>query len=161
MKKRIVLLLLLLLLVALAPDTAAPQPGSAPDDEAAVRALDDQAHQAVLNRNYAPLERLWCEAFAVNAPNNQVIVGRENVLAVVKRVALYSLFERKIEHLSVHGDIAIVMGAETVRPAGDAPQTGQTIERRFTNIWKRNGATWCAIARHANVRPPATTSSDE
>ena len=38
-----------------------------------------------------------------------------------------------------------------VQPIGDAPLAGKTVQRRFTNIWKKDGNTWCAIARHANV----------
>jgi hypothetical protein len=45
------------------------------------------------------------------------------------------------------------MGAETVRPIGKAPLAGQTVKRRFTNIWSREGGTWRLIARHANVIP--------
>jgi hypothetical protein len=43
------------------------------------------------------------------------------------------------------------MGAEIVQPIGDAALAGKTVQRRFTNIWKKDGNTWCAIARHANV----------
>jgi ketosteroid isomerase-like protein len=46
------------------------------------------------------------------------------------------------------------MGAETVRPIGEAPLAGQTVERRLTNIWKKEAGTWRMIARHANVSPP-------
>jgi hypothetical protein len=28
------------------------------------------------------------------------------------------------------------------------------VERRYTNIWRKKGATWCMIARHANVIAP-------
>lgn len=153
MKKRIALPLLLLLLGPVGSDTATPLQGRASADEETIRSLDDQERTAVLNRNYAPLEHLWCDQFTVNAPNNQVVIGRRDVLALVQRIARFSSFERRIEFLRVDGDLAIVMGAETVQPTGDAPLAGQTVERRFTNIWKKDGGTWCAIARHANVRP--------
>jgi hypothetical protein len=31
------------------------------------------------------------------------------------------------------------------------PLAGKKVQRRFTNIWKKDGNTWCAIVRHANV----------
>jgi ketosteroid isomerase-like protein len=62
-------------------------------------------------------------------------------------------YERSIEQVRVEGDIAIVMGAETLKPTGNAPQAGQTVHRRFTNIWKKEGDTWRLWARHANVIP--------
>jgi len=153
MKKRIAFPLLLLLLGSIGSDTATPLQGGVSADEETVRSLDDQQREAVLNRDYAALEHLWCDQFTVNAPNNQVVIGKRDVLAVVQRVAQYTSFERKIEFLRVDGNLAIVMGAETVQPIGDVPLAGQTVERRFTNIWKKDGETWCAIARHANVRP--------
>jgi hypothetical protein len=42
------------------------------------------------------------------------------------------------------------MGGETVKPKGKAPFPGQTVRRRFTNIWmKRDG--WQLTARQATI----------
>ena len=149
MKKRIAIPLLLLFF-SVRSDGVTPESGTAASDEN-IRALDDQERKAVLDRNYAALEHLWCDQFTVNSPGNKVVVGRSDVLAQVQKSANYSSFERKVEFIRIDGDIAIVMGAETVQPTGNVPLAGKTVERRFTNIWKKNGQTWCAIARHANV----------
>ena len=151
MKKRIAFPLLLLLLGPARLDTASSLQGGVSANEETVRSLDDQERKEVLNRNYPALEQLWCDQFTVNSPANKVVIGKRNVLATVQKSAQYSSFERTIEFLRIDGDIAIVMGAETVQPIGDAPLAGQTVHRRFTHIWKKNGETWCAIARHANV----------
>jgi ketosteroid isomerase-like protein len=120
-----------------------------------IRSLDDQERTALLNRDIAGLERLWSDQLTVNAPTNQVVVGKSAVLALVKRGLIhYSSFERKTEFIRVDGNVAVVMGAETVQPIGDAPMAAQTIQRRFTHIWKKEGTTWRLIARHANVVPP-------
>ena len=153
MKKRIGFPLLLLLVGSVGLDTARSLEGGVSADEQTVRSLDDQERVAVLNRNYSALEHLWCDQFTVNAPNNQVVTGRRDVLALVQRIARFSSFERRIEFFRIDGDLAIVMGAETVKPNGDVPLAGETVERRFTHIWKKDGETWCVIARHANVRP--------
>jgi ketosteroid isomerase-like protein len=50
--------------------------------------------------------------------------------------------------------MAIIMGAETLQPIGDAPRAGQTVQRRFTNIWRREAGSWRLVARHANVIAP-------
>jgi hypothetical protein len=108
-----------------------------------------------LKQDLSALERLWADQFTVNAPSNQVVIGKREVLALVQRgVIHYSSFERRVELVRLDGEIAIVMGAETVKPIGDAPLTGQTVQRRFTNIWKKDGATWRLTARHANVVVP-------
>lgn len=121
-------------------------------EEDVIRQLEEQERQAVLGQDVAALERLWAEEFIVNNPQNQISPNREAVLALVKRgVIRYAAFERRIESIRFSADIAIVMGAETVEPVGDTPRAGGTVERRFTNIWRKQDATWYMIARHANV----------
>jgi ketosteroid isomerase-like protein len=129
-------------------------------DEQTVRALDDQERIAALKRDVPALERLWSDQFAVNAPNNQVVVGKRAVLDTFVRAGIinFSSFEREIEFMRVDDDFATIMGLETVRPLTDAHtaglQAGQTIRRRFTNIWRREADTWRLFIRHANVIPP-------
>lgn len=69
----------------------------------------------------------------------------------------FSSFERKMEFVKADGPYVIIMGLETVTPLSDAPAAGltagRTIERRFTNIWRREGDTWRLFVRHANVIP--------
>ena len=121
-------------------------------EEDVIRQLEEQERQAVLQQDIATLERLWAEEFIVNNPQNQISPSRDSVLALVKDGLIrYATFERRIESICFSADIAIVMGAETVEPVGDAPRAGGTVERRFTNIWRKQDATWHMIARHANV----------
>jgi ketosteroid isomerase-like protein len=124
--------------------------------EATIRALDDQERLAALNQDFAALERLWSEHFIVNAPSNQILSNRSAVLDWFRKgMTTRSSYERSIEQIRVDGDMAIVMGAETLKPTGNAPQAGQTVRRRFTNIWKKEGDTWRLWARHANLIPAA------
>ena len=126
-------------------------------DEQAVRALDDQERLAALNRDIPSLERLWSEHFTVNAPNNQVVVGRQRNLDIFVRGGIinFSSFERTIEFIAIDEPFAVIMGLETVVPRSDAPSAGlvagQPVRRRFSNIWKREGSTWRLYWRHANV----------
>jgi hypothetical protein len=50
------------------------------EDEDDVRALDDQERIATQKRDVPTMERLWSEQLTVNAPNNQVVIGRRAVL---------------------------------------------------------------------------------
>jgi hypothetical protein len=128
-------------------------------DEHYVRSLDDEERIAALMRDVPALERLWSEQFAVNAPNNQVVVGRRAVLDTFVRAGVinFSSFERQIEFIRADGAFVVIMGLETVQPVSDAPSAGlvagQTIKRRFTNIWKNEAGTWRLFVRHANVMP--------
>ncbi len=140
MKKGATFVLLLLFLSPIGSDRAISALGSAPADEETVRSLDDQERKAVLDRNYAPLEHLWCEQLTVNSPANNVVIGRHDVLARVQKSAVYSSFERKIEFIRIDGNFAIIMGAETVQPIGDSPwperrsSDGSRISGRRTGI---------------------------
>lgn len=127
--------------------------------EAFVRSLDDQERIAALNRDSAALERLWSEEFIVNAPNNQVVVGKRAVLDMFVRAGIinFSTFEREIEFIRADGGFVVIMGLETVQPVSDAPSAGllagKAIKRRFTNVWKNEAGTWRLFVRHANVIP--------
>ena len=93
-----------------------------------VRALDDQERIAALKRDVSALERLWSEEFVVNAPNNQVVVGRRAVLDtfVGAGVINFSKFERQIEFIRADGAYVTIMGLETVTAISDAPTAGLT-----------------------------------
>ena len=100
------------------------------------------------------------DQFVVNAPNNQVVVGRQQNLDTFVRggVINFSSFERTIEFMRVDGNFGVLMGLETVVPRTDVPSAGlvagQVIRRRFTNIWKKEGDTWRLYWRHANIMTP-------
>lgn len=145
-----------LLMVALLASCTSLQPESrVPSNlEETIRSLENQERQAVLAGDTATLERLWSGTMIVNNPQSTISADRGVVLGLVRQGLIhYSSFERAIEAIRFDGDIAIVMGSEQVVPVGDAPRAGQTVHRRFTNVWKKTGTTWVIIARHANVIP--------
>ncbi len=146
--------LLLVLLAFSGGATLAQGQGSASGDEAAIRSLEARGTSGVLNRDTLALMSVWSEHFMVNAPRNRVAPNRHAVFDLLQQGLIhYSSFEPTIERIRVDGDIAIVMGAETVRPIGKAPLAGQTVKRRFTHIWRKQAGSWRVIARHANVIP--------
>ena len=136
----------------------APSLAQAParaSDQQQVLALDDQERRAALRRDVKTLERLWSDEFFVNAPNNQVVVGKRAVLDifVASGIIDFSVFERKIEHVRRDGSYFFVMGEETIRRRDQAAGTPST-RRRFTNIWKKERGAWRLFARHANRIAP-------
>lgn len=134
--------------------TAPPAPDNS-QTEAAIRSLEEQERWGVLAQDFAALERIWAEEFIVNSPFNQIAPNRAVVLDIFRQgMAQYVSFERRIEEIRMDGDLVIVMGGETVRPTGKAPRAGETIERRFTHVWRHDGSAWKLIARHANNITP-------
>jgi ketosteroid isomerase-like protein len=125
--------------------------------EEIVRSLDDQERLAALYRDIPALESLWSEEFVVNAPNNEVVLGRAAVLNTFVRAGIINFFsfEREIEFVRVDGAFVIIMGLETIEPVSNSPSAGlvagQIVTRRFTNIWKNESDTWRLAIRHANT----------
>jgi ketosteroid isomerase-like protein len=120
--------------------------------EQEIREIDGAENAAVLAKDVPMLEKFWAEDFVVNAPNNQVLKGRMDGIQLVKNGIIdYSSFVRNVEAVAVHGDTAIIMGEETVKPQGKAPFAGQTFHRRFTNIWIKRGGQWQLTARQATI----------
>lgn len=122
------------------------------DLEQTIRKLELAESDAVLRSDVAALEKLWAEDFTVNNPQNQISRGRKEVLDRVRSGLLkYSSFVREIEWVGVYGDTVIVMGQEIVTPTGNNPRAGQTLHRRYTNIWMKRKGNWFLAVRHANV----------
>jgi len=150
--ERLLIFQLLLLLIVCPQSIAAQETPAA--KEQTIRSLEDQERNAVLKEDITALERIWSEQFIVNNPQNEISADRNAVFDAIKRGLIrYAEFERRIEAIRFYEDIAIVMGSEKVVRKSDAANSSPAINRRFTNIWKKSGAVWVMIARHANVIP--------
>src|SRR5262245_14694470 len=102
--------------------------------ETEIRALDEQERLAVLKEDVAALERLWSDQLIVNNPQNEISADRNAVFDRIKKGLIrYSQFDRRIEAIRFNGDIAIVMGSETVVPKSETANPAQAVNRRFTN----------------------------
>ena len=158
--KKIIFLLFALVYGTLLPGQNAQQ------KEAEVRAMEFVEVQALLQKDIAALRRIWSPGFMVNAPLNMVFIGGQ-VELVTAGIISYTSFIRNVEHVMVLKDVVITMGSETVVPAGADPMAGQTIQRRYTNIWIKERGDWILVARHANniclagisARPTTQSSS--
>lgn len=117
--------------------------------EAEVREMELIEAQALVQKDIETLKKIWAPGFMVNAPLNMVFIGGQ-VELVQAGILSYTSFTRVIEHVMVLKDVVITMGSETVVPAGADPRAGQTIQRRYTNIWTKEKSDWVLIARHAN-----------
>ena len=126
--------------------------------EAEVRAMEQVEAQALVQKDTATLRKIWAPDFMVNAPLNAVFIGGQ-VELVAAGIISYSSFIRTIEHVMVLKDVVITMGSETVVPSGFDPMAGQTVLRRYSNIWIKDKGNWILKARHANNICPAPASS--
>lgn len=131
-------------------------------EEAAIRALEERVRLGVLARDTSALREIWAPTFAVNAPANRVTPSRAAVFGLLTQgIIHYASYETTIEFLQVDGSIAVVMGAEVVRPTGKAFRAGETLQRRFTHVWRKDDGKWLLVARHANIIVPAAPARGE
>jgi ketosteroid isomerase-like protein len=120
--------------------------------EQEIRKLDLAEADAIQRRDFEALNTLLAEDFTVNSPRNEIVKGREGVFALIRDgVVNYSSFVREPEGVLIYKNTVVVMGLETIKPTGNAPGAGQTVRRRYTNIWVERNGKWLLTARHASV----------
>jgi hypothetical protein len=120
------------------------------DTESTVRNLEQKEVRAVLARDTETLKQLWDRNYVVNNPENKIVLANADPVdrPVLKKPR--TSFTREVEYITVRGNVVISMGNETILPAGDLPKSGQTVKRRYTNIWMKIEGNWKLVARHAN-----------
>lgn len=120
--------------------------------EAEIRSLELAEVSAILSMDKETLSEIWAEDFMVNNPANTVLKSRKEVFERMDQgIIHYSEYTREIEAILIMEQTVIVMGEETVKPAGNAPMSGKTVKRRYTNFWREIEGNWQVQARHANV----------
>jgi ketosteroid isomerase-like protein len=120
-------------------------------DEATIRKLENAEREAILKRDTTMLSELMSTQIVVQNPEN-TIVGFKKIMSRIKDGKInYSSFERRIDNIAFVGNIAIVMGLETLIPQGDIQNAEKTVKRRFTNIWMKEKDIWKLTARQATI----------
>jgi ketosteroid isomerase-like protein len=138
----------------LCPTYVLAQDSQKPKDtlEQKIRKLDAAQAEAILRKDFQALDELCAKDFTVNNPRGDISKGNEAVKELIRSgVINYASFLREIELVLIQGKTIIVMGRETLVPNENSPQAGQTVRRRYTNIWMKRNGKWLLTARHASV----------
>jgi len=115
--------------------------------ETEVRKLDSLHAAAVLSGDLKEMDKYWTNDFMVTNPFNEI----DKADRIRSGAVTYASFQRICEAVQIHEHTAILMGKEIVVPKGKSPNAGQTINRRYTNIWMKRNGQWKLVARHASV----------
>jgi hypothetical protein len=148
------------LALLLADVAGARSDGSPPaSEERAVLETDARQRDAVASVDLAGIREIAHPNLRVNAPNNRILTREDLVRMVESGEIRNEVFERVPETVTVTGDVAVVMGRETVLPGENSEQArmygaGRRLERRYTNVYLRTDGVWKHLARHANIVPP-------
>jgi len=118
----------------------------------------EMAHaSAIFNGDAAALDGLMDDDVTVNHPTNRIVKEKKELLDLInKGVIRYTSFKRFPETFLFFKDMVVVMGNETVVPAEGAPNAGESLIRRYTNIWMNQNGKWRLTVRHANNVCPSS-----
>jgi ketosteroid isomerase-like protein len=153
-KQMIIIRLILFITVFGFPAAASAQTArsSSKNVEAELRQLDLAAAKAVLEKDEKAIARYFTKDSVTNNPRNALTIGSDGVIKAARANLIdYQSFERVIESIQLLGNTVVIMGNETVVMNGNGGNAGETIRRRYTNIWMKTGAGWRIVARHANI----------
>ena len=147
MKTTLTLLGILLFMICIPTDMAAQDPR-----EPEIRRLEDLERKAVMNSDSTALfNGFWSPGMVINTPQN-VVGNVEGTKAFLRAGNLkYQSFERTIEKISFHDNVAVVMGEERIKPQGKQFHAGKLVTRRFTNVLQYADNKWSIIARQASI----------
>lgn len=151
--------IVLALVLAVAAPAAAQVPAATPHnaDETAVLEADARQRDAVARVDLAAIAEIAHPNLRVNAPSNRILTREDLIRMVGSGDIRNEVFERTPEAVVITGDVGVVMGREVVYPGAASEQAkmyGQkTLNRRYTNVYLREGGAWRHLARHANVIP--------
>ena len=122
--------------------------------EQKIRKLDIAQADAILRKDFQALDNLCAEDFTTNNPRGEISKGNEAVKELIRSgVINYASFVREIELVLIYEKTVVTMGHETIVPNENSPQAGQTVRRRYTNIWMKRNGKWLLTARHASINP--------
>ena len=119
--------------------------------EMEIRKLENAQREAFLKKDTAALYKLFSPDFVVNAPTNKITTLGQLMKLMRQGAVDMEAFERITEKVTFHDNIAIAMGNETLHPAGNMPNAGKTVKRRYTNIWMQSNNAWQLIARQSTI----------
>jgi ketosteroid isomerase-like protein len=119
--------------------------------ETEIRKLEEEQKEAYLKKDTLKLARLFAADFVVHGPSNKIETFPDLLVRIRKGGSDREFYERIIEKVTFSGNIAIVMGNETIKPTGIATNAGKTVKRRYTNIWIKNKESWQLVARQSTI----------
>ena len=146
---------LVLLSCSTAAQPAPPTSIARSADERAVLAADARQRDAVATVDLKTLAAISHRNLRINAAINRVLTRSDLVRMVGSGEIRNEVFERIPESVVVTGDVGVVMGHEIVFPGAVSEQASiygrKTLNRRYTNVFIREGRSWLHLARQASV----------
>ena len=137
---------------------SAAAPARPEPTEANLRAADSEQMRIIVEEDAKAQQEFMHPNYMLNGPANSVKRKPELVTMLRRGDIASEKFDRKIEGVAITGDVGIVMGSEIVTPAPNSNlgrlHPGQTLHRRYTNVFLWQGNRWRFLARQASIVSP-------
>jgi hypothetical protein len=147
------LVLIMAASLSMAASAAEPAP-----NESNLRAADAEQMRIIVQGDARAQQDFMHPNYIINAPAN-VVRRKPELVADLARGGMGSeSFKRTIEGTAITGPVGIVMGREVVKPKPTSNlgrlHPGQTLQRRFTNVFLWEAGKWRFLARQASIVAP-------
>lgn len=129
-----------------------------PPTEASLRAADAEQMRIIVDEDAKAQEAFMHPNYIINGPSNVVKRKAELVDMLAHGLMASESFTRKVEGVALTGNVGIVMGSEVVTPSPNSQlgklHPGQTLNRRYTNVFLWEHGKWRFLARQATIVSP-------
>ena len=123
--------------------------------EDSLRAADAEQMRIIVQGDAEAQSRFMHPNYILNGPSNRVLRKAVLVKMLGEGKMASDRFERTIEGTAITGNVGIVMGRETVKPAAGSNLGkkfgSRDLTRRFTNVFIFDRGAWRFLARQASV----------
>ncbi len=119
--------------------------------ETTIRQLEQDQAKAAITRDRAALEKLFAPDFRVISPSGAINTKDELITILTNNATPpYASAAYETDIVRDYGDIVVSIGRDIVVPNTGA-QAGKTIQRRVTQVWKRDKGSWQLTLPQANL----------
>lgn len=120
---------------------------------AAVLAEVDRMDQSLIDDDHARFSELLAGDLVVNNPQNSVSMPGDTARLNAGGRISYVSYRRTVEYAGLRNGMVVLMGEEIVVPKPPNPMAGQTVHRRFTDLWRQDDGHWRLALRQATIIP--------
>ena len=118
-----------------------------------IEELQEESRRALIAGDLARLSEIFADDLLVHSPIHR-IHDKKTVLDLLGRgVIRHTSAVEHVEAMERRGDLVVVMGWDTVT----GPPSGDTVHRRFTNVWRAHGSSWQLAVRQATPFEPTAS----
>ncbi len=121
----------------------------AASDEQQLRLLEDQVHEAFLERDTETLDRILDDGFVFTNPDGRLVTKGEWIADMKSGELTFEAIHINDLQVRLYGDAAVTNGRVTMK--GQAKEGGFNEQYCYTCMYVRRDGRWQAVAEQANL----------